>query len=364
MVAKVGKDDGGVQTATRRKKGVQKRTFRLCGTMEKQAVEILSGKDTGGRNSRVKGRKAGETLEVRKKLLMGKARASGTNKRYKKWWREFELFCEGQEKAPLPAESTTVEDFLTWLEMCGRGASAEVAAAAIRATHLDRGTEDPCNTHGIRTLRKGIKRIVAEEAEEKVNREPFPVEALRKWTGSRPIGVSTWRWRRDAALVAVGLRCMRRPGELAAMRIMDARWKEDGLWIFVRKSKTDQYGKGKLIPVDEGVDRRTCPVRLLKEWMEWNDRDPQAPLFPSVTSKFFASTGGISSIIKRMTEEAGIVGKFSGHSLRIGGATAAMKGGMSLAMIRAIGGWESQAVLVYLRAIGAAKAGASRQMGL
>ena len=63
-----------------------------------------------------------------------------------------------------------------------------------------------------------------------------------------------------------------------------------------------------------------------------------------------------------MAWRTGIEGKFSGHSLEIGGAVVAMMGGMTMAQIRAFGGWESKAVQFYLQAIGAAAAGASRSM--
>jgi len=71
----------------------------------------------------------------------------------------------------------------------------------------------------------------------------------------------------------------------------------------------------------------------------------------------------ISAVVKRVAEHAGLDGNYSGHSLRIGGATAAVAGGMSMEQIRAIGGWESDAVFLYLRAVGPAMAQASKRMG-
>lgn len=305
-----------------------------------------------------------EAIAERKSNLMGRARAKSTSYRYFRWWGDFEEFCKQVGAVALPASSETVEDFITWLELSGKGASVDVAAAAIRARHLDGGGEDPCSTHSIKMLRTGIRRVVAEEGDEKETREPFPVGALRAWSRLRPEGVSTWRWHRDAALVAIGLRCMRRPGELAALRRKDAKMKGGKLWIFIRKSKTDQFGKGKLIPVDEGVSEDSCPIRLLTKWTDFAGLSPDDPLFPNAHTGKLGSTAMVSAIVKKMAEVARLEGKFSGHSLRIGGATAAMSGGMSLAMIRSIGGWESPAVLTYLRSIGAASARASWTMGM
>ncbi|RIB05174.1 hypothetical protein C2G38_2220390 [Gigaspora rosea] len=54
---------------------------------------------------------------------------------------------------------------------------------------------------------------------------------------------------------------------------------------------------------------------------------------------------------------------FTVHSLRIGKATAAIRGGMSLTQIRTIGGWDSKAVILYLKAVEMTKDKASMRMG-
>ncbi len=74
------------------------------------------------------------------------------------------------------------------------------------------------------------------------------------------------------------------------------------------------------------------------------------------------NTASISSVVKRVAHYAGLKGRYTGHSLRIGGATAAMQGGMTMAQIRSIGDWVSHAILLYLRAVGAAASGASMKM--
>lgn len=312
----------------------------------------------------------GKVEEVRKMLadrraeVMERSRAQGTKKRYAAIWKEFVNFCEWMKVEAEPAVDDTVADFVVWWEMTGRGGSVEQAMAAVRARHLDAGWENPCSNHKVRQAVRGIKRIGAEEGEIKEKRDPFPVAGLERWTRRRPDHISEWRWRRDAALVAVGLRCMRRPGELVELRVRDIVRKDGVTWVLVRKSKTDQLGKGKEIPLDEGGLARTCPVKLVWEWIRFAGRRGEEHLFPNLNTGGKWSTAGITSALKEMAKVARIEGKFSGHSLRIGGATAAMKGGMSLALIMAIGGWESPAVMTYLRAVGAAQAKASRKMGL
>ena len=50
-----------------------------------------------------------------------------------------------------------------------------------------------------------------------------------------------------------------------------------------------------------------------------------------------------------MVKEAGRTEKVSGHSLRIAGATLAVRAGLSMVEICAVGGWRSDVVLAYLR---------------
>ena len=71
----------------------------------------------------------------------------------------------------------------------------------------------------------------------------------------------------------------------------------------------------------------------------------------------------VNSVVKRLAQHLQLDGKYSGHSLRIGGATAAMEAGLTLEQIQAIGGWNSPAVHRYLRLVGTAQMGTSEKMG-
>ena len=60
------------------------------------------------------------------------------------------------------------------------------------------------------------------------------------------------------------------------------------------------------------------------------------------------SASAVSPIFRRIAQDAGVRGPFSGHSLRIGGASAALSGGLSVDQVKAVGGWKSDAVKQYL----------------
>jgi hypothetical protein len=65
-----------------------------------------------------------------------------------------------------------------------------------------------------------------------------------------------------------------------------------------------------------------------------------------------------------MVANAGMPVQVSSHSLRIGGATAAMEGGLTKEQIMTVSGWRSEAMELYLRTHEVVVAqGASSRMG-
>ncbi|CAG8541491.1 9545_t:CDS:2, partial [Cetraspora pellucida] len=85
------------------------------------------------------------------------------------------------------------------------------------------------------------------------------------------------------------------------------------------------------------------------------------PLFLSRQGKQL-TVSAIGAIVKRLAKHSGLEGCYTAHSIRIGGATAAMEAGLSLTQIRAIGSWDSKAVMLYLTLVGTTQMQVSRKM--
>ncbi|CAG8478276.1 12243_t:CDS:2 [Cetraspora pellucida] len=118
--------------------------------------------------------------------------------------------------------------------------------------------------------------------------DPLPMTALRYYLDMPPIWQDRLMYKRDLALVALGLRTIRRPGELSDLSLRDIRWNnEEILWQYL---------------------------------VVYPKTGPEDPLI-------------LSNQERKM----------------IRGATAAMITGISLTQIRAIGGWDSKVVMLYLR---------------
>ena len=304
-----------------------------------------------------------ELLNDRVQFIRSQALSSATWKSYAKWWKEFVNFCGAFELGKLP-EITSVLNFIGFLEISGKGYAVVPAVAAIGRKCREMGWKDVSKEFEVKETVKGVAKLLALGRLDKDLRQPLPVSAIRTYLenrGSRPYKV----WIRDAAMLVLGFRGMRRASELLNLKRRDLLFR-DGMFILrIRMSKTDKSGSGRELTIEASNDSVSCPVKILEEFLRsdyWEEGDF---LFRSgIHNDKKLSVSLLSNLVKRVAREAGLKGRFSSHSLCIGGATAGMMGGMSMEQIRAVGHWESDAVLLYLRSVGASLAGASRRMGL
>jgi integrase len=293
--------------------------------------------------------------------------APSTVASYRAAWREFADFAAGRGAAALPADRALLGRWLAARAHAGRGGGAGRALAAVRAAHLELGFADPTADAWVQRVAAGAERAAAMARPARELRAPLPVAVLTSllaavpgWLGvhggsaaARAAPDASLLALRDAAVVALGLRLMRRAGELAALCVSDVRRLPDGTTgVTIRRSKTDQLGAGLLLPLD-ATGGPACPVALLERWLVVRPvlatRGAHADaLFVTVAGRPL-SRSAISSLVARAAAAAGLDGRFSGHSLRIGGATAAARAGASMATVKAVGGWSSDAVRRYVR---------------
>ena len=130
---------------------------------------------------------------------------------------------------------------------------------------------------------------------------------------------------RDALLTAVMSDCLLRVSEAAALDVADIAFVDDWLRVFIRRSKTDQEGAG-------AVEYAGPPTaHLARRWLEAAGIE-DGPLFRRVNKADVVDEAGVSArrmrdIIKRRAADAGIEGRVSGHSFRIGTAQSLRRAG-------------------------------------
>ena len=147
---------------------------------------------------------------------------------------------------------------------------------------------------------------------------------------------------RDAALIGVASHALLRVSEVSSLDAEDVSMKRDGAALVkIRRSKTDQYGEGAVLHVGQDAAER------LQRWVAMAGIE-SGPLFrPVVGRRIKAARLGsdaVRSAIKRRAASAGIFGRVSGHSLRVGAAQSLAERGVSLAELQVIGRWTSPAM--------------------
>eukprot|EP00731_Ephydatia_muelleri_P033672 Em0035g9a len=123
----------------------------------------------------------------------------------------------------------------------------------------------------------------------------------------------------------------------------DVTWVKEGLHFLIKKSKTDQTGRGTMISMGY-THRASCPVMALRAYFQNCTAPPRAALFHFHTGRPLTSR----AILKDLLLRGGyITSQYNTHSLRIGAATAAAQAGLPPSTIQRLGRWSSAAYTTY-----------------
>lgn len=118
--------------------------------------------------------------------------------------------------------------------------------------------------------------------------------------------------------------------------------------VWVRKSKTDQLGRGVEVVLHRLAGCVSCPVGAVSEFLKVRQQWQGAFLVhedgtPLSRFQFIA-------IFRKCLEGLQVsVGDYGSHSFRIGAATEAVRLGLPQEVVKRIGRWESQRFLGYVR---------------
>ena len=185
-------------------------------------------------------------------------------------------------------------------------------------------TETPPATGLVRATPRDIRRTLGTAA---IQKAPATVDLLRGMLDACP---DTLGGKRDRALLALGFAGAFRRSELVALRVEDLAEAPDGLCVRIRRSKTDQEGRGQEIAIPRGYCLR--PVEAVHAWLA-AAAIHAGPLFRPVLKGSrvqFAplTTYSVAQIVKRYAEVVGLdAAQFAGHSLRAGFISSAAESG-------------------------------------
>jgi len=165
---------------------------------------------------------------------------------------------------------------------------------------------------------------------------------------------------RDRVLLVVGFAGGFRRSELAQLTPQSLSFTPQGVHVTLKRSKTDQLGKGRVVALPPGP-RPMCPVNLLKTWLlVLRKADPAGaakPLFRRVDRYGKIGSGlrgaAVGTILRRRMSMCGLEGNgFSAHSLRSGLVTAAARAGVPTWLIQRQTGHRSEGTVHrYIRGV-------------
>jgi integrase len=317
--------------------------------------------------------------------LIREAVPENTALAYRSRWRSFEAWCRDAGRVALPATAQTVAAYLTHLAV-DRGLKATTADAhltAIRAVHRGAGAAPPDGL-AARKVVVAAQRREAARAGRYGPRKAVPVLAADLPAIVAACDASTPAGLRDRAVILLGFALLARRAELAALSVSDVEHVPgEGLAVTIRASKTDQSARGVVRRIHYASAEALCPVRAVLAWLECLAAAGGAtgPLFTRIDrwGNLGAGAGGryrpgpggparagrdgrlrpqaIGDIVAAACAAAGLAApdalpgeapspgqpadgrRYSGHSLRRGGATAMLRAGAQPLNVSRHGRW-------------------------
>jgi site-specific recombinase XerD len=242
----------------------------------------------------------------------------------------------------IPATAESVARYLAHFASILSCATLSRRTTAIGRAHRQQGFPSPTDSELVRATLHGIRRSVGTSQRQ--------VAPLLKQDIVRMVkGLHGFAGLRDKAMLLVGFAGAMRRSELVGLDCADVEFVAEGALIHLRRSKTDQTGRGRTIALPK-VAGRYCPVRVLQSWLTAAEIG-SGPLFRRINRydqvlKDRLSPQSVALIIKQHARSAGLdPARYAGHSLRAGFATHAARAGASSISIRAQTGHKSDAML-------------------
>jgi site-specific recombinase XerD len=265
-------------------------------------------------------------------------KAESTRRAYAADFRDFARWCDAVGQMALPALSPTVAAYIA--QLADRKLKASTITrrlAAIRHAHKLRGHEPPTASEVVKSVSRGIRRRLGTRPDQKA---PATAKAIASMI--KRIPAQTLAGKRDRALLLIGFAGALRRSELVALDLDDVVRVGEGALLRIRKSKTDQEGRGAEVPIPHGSKLR--PLEALDLWTTAAGITEGA-LFRRVrkgdrlTSERLTDRA-VALIVKRWAEAARLdPAAFSGHSLRAGFVTSALEAGADVFAAADQGRW-------------------------
>jgi integrase len=314
------------------------------------------------------------------------AKSPNTLNGYASDWEDFDTWCTQKRLQSLPAKPHVVAAYLSdratrnWVGVSGKKRKPTEKAPlklptllhrlwGIKYKHKEAGYSFDTSCNEIESIIQSLRRANTAKEEQK---DPLLLADIRGMVENLP---DTITGARDRAILLIGFASAMRRSEIAALKMDDLKFVEEGIEAHLSWSKT---GKRELV-IPYGSNPTTCPVRSLNSWLK-KAGITEGAVFRSVNKHNQISSSAITGaaialIVKRngfvldkiatAQEKGEYTPTYSGHSLRAGFCTHAVMVGVPEHLIMAQTGHKKRDTLdKYIRIANKWTDNAAMKLGL
>jgi site-specific recombinase XerD len=274
--------------------------------------------------------------------IIAQGRSESTREIYEDNFRLFQLWSIEQDLPYLPASKQSIELYILYLrDKKHKISTIELRISAIKAIHKAFVRPFPEIPHFSEIMR-GLRRDIGCKQRQA---RPMTMALLSRGLSKE----NTVMAHRDRTLLLIGFAGAFRRSELVDLCVKDIEFREEGMIITITKSKTDQTGIGRQVPIHYSCSDFLCPVKNVKQWLQ-KTCIKEGTLFRNVNKGDNIGTTltarSVNRIVKKCITNAGEdPSLYSGHSLRSGYATEAARRGAHSHQIMMVTGHKSDAMV-------------------
>ena len=273
-------------------------------------------------------------------------RADKTVKTYLGAYRRWKQWAIHRGVVPLPAETVPFALYLVFLIQQERSVAAVNSIVyGVSWVHKKGGFLEPAQHPLVKQLMEAARRILAKPATRK---SPLGADLVRKLVLRLEQG--SLAELQLASLIALGFFGFLRWDDLSNLTADNIQFEDSHMALFLEKRKNDQFREGSWVFISSS-EVKPCPVEVVKKFLVQGCHAQGSKLFRRVQhtkngwhlKKQGMSYSRANQLLKAELKKEGLnVSRYSLHSLRAGGASAAAALGVPDRLFQRHRGWRSE----------------------
>lgn len=283
-------------------------------------------------------------------------RAKGTTTTYESSRRSFWKFCKENNEVPFPAAAATVANYVRTMAVDShrQASTIEGHLSAIKEQYTLAQMPSPTDDPIVRAAIAAARTVAT-----KPKKRATPIEVMHIEQMILEADTSVAKDVRDITMIVLGFLAFMRRSEITRLRAEDvqiADYPTEGEVVVLRviRSKVDEKRRhGDTILLGAQPNSPLNPVFWVRKWQEMRVEEADT-FFHSLSKNDVGaklSDNTITHVLKARSKDIDGVDAektFSSHSLRSGGVSAAAARGVADRLLKAHGGWVSDAVYLYI----------------